>query len=276
MQRFKEGDLVEVTEAYLYNWYSEGEVYEVRRQEGDNVFVNGVEGFQYGCFNGDNDNSIWISSEDLTLKTRITITDEISNSSREIIGYLLQQSLAQSALQEALEETEENNAKFRIGDSVVISEDSEHHNGSESNPKCPGVVSNDSILRPDDNYKYKVEWGNGCHNYYRYEDLEPYVEEPTKVQMIINEDQIREAAEFCETFNPYVHEDADFFEQKIYDCIERYEEGDTCKSIYGFYVKFEKEYEDAVCVNVLVNPALGCDIEYTEATLSEGILVHGW
>lgn len=99
-------------------------------------------------------------------------------------------------------------------------------------------------------------------------------EEETK--MIVDLQQIREAAEFCEAYNPYVHEDADYFEQEIFNAIERYEDGKTYTAIYGFYVLFEKEFDDVVFVSVLVDPRLGMSGEYTEATLKDGILVKGF
>jgi len=285
MKKFKAGDLVEVTSVNgcYDNWYEIGEVYEIRRHNvvKEQVFVKSVAGQEYACFNNDFDNSIWIEPKHLTLKAspvNINMTCTLDwQAEPEVIAHMIQQSLAQTALQEALEETEEG---FEVGDVVVISESSYFYERcSDWNPTCKGVVTvNNHSPVSDEPFKYRVEWGNGFYNYYRQEDLELFdtYEDSPEVKMIVDLQQIKEASEFCATFNPYVHEDAEFFEQEIFSAIERYEDGKTYTAIYGFYVLFEKEFNDVVFVNVLVDPRLGMSTEYTEATLKDGILVKGF
>lgn len=194
----------------------------------------------------------------------------------EVIAHMIQQSLTQTALQEALEEAQEAQEGFEVGDVVVLSEIGRETWGcSEGNPSCKGTIKQtdkDSFCE----LNIVVYWENGFINSYQEEDLELFVEETPETKMIVDLQQIRWAAEYCEAYNPYVDEDADFFEQEIFNVIERYVDGKTCTAIYGFYVLFEKEFDDVVFVNVLVDPRLGMSGEYTEATLKDGILVEGF
>lgn len=314
MQEFKAGDLVEVIQVDEGNWFRLGEVYKVRMQKGNEVYVNSVEGEDYESYNpkfDDNCGRMWIDSKRLmrilpSNGVTTNIVEDFSEYDREIIGHMIQQYLAQAALEETVE-------GFEVGDVVEVT--SVDENNWYQIGEVYEVRGFDQLR--DAVFVRGVE-GNYYHFFHPSEDdtddsihisaknltlkkmynfdpeviahriqqslaqtalqdaLEETEEETPEVKMIVDLQQIKEASEFCATFNPYVHEDAEFFEQEIFSAIERYEDGKTYTAIYGFYVLFEKEFDDVVFVNVLVDPRLGMSGEYTEATLKDGILVKGF
>ena len=64
--------------------------------------------------------------------------------------------------------------RFKIGDRVLIREDSKHFTSSERNPMdVEGVIIEFKFDRND--YTIRVKWDNGYKNVYRDIDLKPVI-----------------------------------------------------------------------------------------------------
>jgi len=183
--------------------------------------------------------------------------------------------------------------RYKIGDKVKLSPDSEYYGGDQQGGDTIGEIvdfeyelpTNDDYIDQEEHY-YKVKWGNGDVNDYRYTDLMP-VEETIKKEntlkqqaverfgFISKDDKFIIVSEDCdETIREENPENWTAFDNSLY--LAKYGQGGLCICKCGKWserASLPKNWIVKCSFNIRDQPEL---FEWKKSVNRVGWLIDGW